>query len=162
MALRAKSQRVRPGPHKITSPSAATTLTPLPGRAIGPSTRQEAASLLEILNSIVMTKGSARVALEIEPQHSIATIFIEKRQAEGRVRSKHLKSEFPSRPVGRILNEDANAAVERICSDSDCAQTGRSCSSTQYWMQVSWETLVAVAATESDRCFGCSTRQAWA
>jgi three-Cys-motif partner protein len=85
--------------------------------------RQEAASLLEIPELDVMTKGSARVALEIEPPFD-RYIFIEKRRRRSSA-LEHLKSEFPNRPI-EILNEDANAAVQRICRDTDWRRTGRS------------------------------------
>jgi three-Cys-motif partner protein len=108
--------------------------------------RQEAASLLEIPELDVMTNGSARVALEIEPPFD-RYIFIEKRRRRSSA-LEHLKSEFPNCAI-EILNEDANAAVQRICRDTDWRSNRAVLFLDPYGMQVSWETLVAVASTKA-------------
>jgi three-Cys-motif partner protein len=108
--------------------------------------RQEAASLMEIPELDVMTKGSARVALEIEPPFD-RYIFIEKRRRRSSA-LEHLKSEFPNCAI-EILNEDANAAVQRICRDTDWRSNRAVLFLDPYGMQVSWETLVAVASTKA-------------
>jgi three-Cys-motif partner protein len=108
--------------------------------------RQEAASLMEIPELDVMTKGSVRVALEIEPPFD-RYIFIEKRRRRSSA-LEHLKSEFPNRAI-EILNEDANTAVQRICRDTDWRSNRAVLFLDPYGMQVSWETLVAVAATKA-------------
>jgi len=71
------------------------------------------------------------------------------------------KSEFPNRAI-EILNEDANAAVQRTCRDTDWRSNRAVLFLDPYGMQVSWETLVAVAATKAIDVCGCSTRQVWA
>src|SRR5580704_2316600 len=108
--------------------------------------RQEAASLLDIPELDVLTKGSARVALEIEPPFH-RYIFIEKRRRRSSA-LEHLKSEFPNRSI-EILNEDANTAVQRICRDTDWRSNRAVLFLDPYGMQVSWETLVAAAATKA-------------
>jgi three-Cys-motif partner protein len=108
--------------------------------------RQEAASLMDIPELDIMAKGSARVALEIDPPFD-RYIFIEKRRRRSSA-LEHLKSEFPSRAI-EILNEDANTAVQRICRDSDWRSNRAVLFLDPYGMQVSWETLVAVASTKA-------------
>jgi three-Cys-motif partner protein len=108
--------------------------------------RQQAARLLEIPELDVLTKGSARIALEIEPPFD-RYIFIEKRRRKSSA-LEHLKSEFPNREV-RIFNEDANSAVKRVCRDTDWRSTRAVVFLDPYGMQVSWETLVAVASTKA-------------
>jgi three-Cys-motif partner protein len=108
--------------------------------------RQEAASLLDLPELDVMTKGSARVALEIEPPFD-RYIFIEKRRRRSSALN-HLKLEFPNRAI-EILNEDANTAVQWICRDTDWRSNRAVLFLDPYGMQVSWETLVAVAATKA-------------
>ena len=108
--------------------------------------RQEAATLMDIPELDVMAKGSARVALEIDPPFD-RYIFIEKRRRRSSA-LEHLKSEFPSRAI-EILNEDANTAVQWICRDSDWRSNRAVLFLDPYGMQVSWETLVAVASTKA-------------
>jgi three-Cys-motif partner protein len=78
--------------------------------------RQEAQAILEIPELDAMTKGSARVALEVEPSFD-RYVFIEKRHRRSSA-LEDLKSEFPNRAI-EILNEDANAAVQRICRETN-------------------------------------------
>jgi three-Cys-motif partner protein len=108
--------------------------------------RQEAASLMEIPELDVMTNGSARLALEIEPPFD-RYIFIEKRRRRSSA-LEHLKSEFSDRTM-EILNEDANEAVRRICRDTNWRSNRAVLFLDPYGMQVFWETLVDVAATEA-------------
>jgi three-Cys-motif partner protein len=108
--------------------------------------RQEAATLMEIPELDDMTKGSARVALEIEPPFD-RYIFIEKGQRRSSA-LEHLKAEYPGRDT-KILNEDANAAVQRICRNTDWSSNRAVLFLDPYGMQVSWETLVAVATTKA-------------
>jgi three-Cys-motif partner protein len=61
---------------------------------------------------------------------------------------EYLKSEFPNRAID-ILNEDANAAVQRICRDTDWRSNRAVLFLDPYGMQVAWETLAAVAATKA-------------
>jgi three-Cys-motif partner protein len=108
--------------------------------------RQQTSSLLEIPELDEMTKGSARVALEIEPPFD-RYIFIEKRQSRSSA-LELLKSEFPDRAI-EILNEDANTAVQRICCETRWRSNRAILFLDPYGMRVSWETLEAVAATKA-------------
>ena len=108
--------------------------------------RQEAAALLDMPDLDEITKGSARIALEIEPPFA-RYIYIEKRQRRSSA-LEHLRSEFPNRAI-EILNEDANAAVQRICCETDWRFSRAVLFLDPYGMQVSWETLEAVAATKA-------------
>ena len=78
--------------------------------------RQETATLMDMPDLDEMTKGSARIALEVEPPFT-RYIYIEKRQRRSSA-LEHLKSEFPNRTID-ILNKDANSAVQQICRDTD-------------------------------------------
>ena len=48
-----------------------------------------------------------------------------------------------------ILNEDANTAVQRICASTNWHNNRAVLFLDPYGMQVSWETLAAVAATKA-------------
>jgi three-Cys-motif partner protein len=108
--------------------------------------RQEAQAILEIPELDAMTKGSARVALEVEPSFD-RYIFIEKRHRRSSALG-HLKSEFPNRTI-EILNEDANAAVQRICRETNWRSNRAVLFLDPYGMQVSWKTLVSAAETKA-------------
>jgi three-Cys-motif partner protein len=108
--------------------------------------RQQAARLMQTPELDRMTKGSARVALEIEPPFDRFT-FIEKRRRRSSA-LEHLKCEFPDRAI-QILNEDANVAVQRICDCTDWRSNRAVLFLDPYGMQVSWETLAAVASTRA-------------
>jgi len=109
-------------------------------------TLQQTASLLDIPGLDEMTKGSVRVALEINPPFD-RYVFIEKRQSRSSVLER-LKSEFSARTI-EILNEDANVAVQRICAQTDWRTNRAVLFLDPYGMQVSWETLEAVAKTRA-------------
>jgi three-Cys-motif partner protein len=108
--------------------------------------QQAAATLMGIPELGEVTKGSVRVALEVEPRFD-RYIFIEKRRGRTSALEK-LKAEFPGREID-ILNEDANAAVQRICRVTNWRSHRAVLFLDPYGMQVSWATLEAVAATKS-------------
>lgn len=93
-----------------------------------------------------ITKGSAWLALEIEPAFD-RYIFVEKRRTRTSA-LEELKAEFSGRKV-EILNEDANTAVQRICGETDWRSNRAVLFLDPYGMQVSWATLEAVAATNA-------------
>src|SRR5205814_7013899 len=74
-------------------------------------------------------------------------IYIEKQQRRSSA-LEHLRSQFPARSI-EILNEDANTAVQRICGETDWRFNRAVLFLDPYGMQVSWETLEAVAATKA-------------
>jgi three-Cys-motif partner protein len=102
--------------------------------------------LFELPELDSMTKGSARVALEIEPPFH-EYIFIEKSRRHASA-LEQLKNEYPSRNI-KILNEDANEAIQRICREQDWRFNRAVLFLDPYGMQVSWETLHAAAATKA-------------
>jgi three-Cys-motif partner protein len=110
------------------------------------ATREETATLMEIPELDEITKGSARIALEIDPPFG-RYICVEKRQSRSRT-LKNLKSEFPDKRI-EILTGDANEAVQRICRETDWRKNRAVLFLDPYGMQVSWETLEAVAATKA-------------
>jgi three-Cys-motif partner protein len=91
-------------------------------------------------------KGSARVALEIDPPFH-GYVFIEKRQRRSSS-LQQLKAEFPARQI-EVLTEDANDAVQRICRDWSWRSNRAVLFLDPYGMQVSWETLSVVARTKA-------------
>jgi three-Cys-motif partner protein len=110
------------------------------------SKRREVSTLLEVPDLDNMTKGSARVALEIDPPFN-RYIFIEKRTSRASA-LEQLKSEYAAQNI-EILNEDANTAVQRICANTNWRNNRAVLFLDPYGMQVSWETLAAVAATKA-------------
>jgi three-Cys-motif partner protein len=103
-------------------------------------------SLLGMPELDEITKGSARVALEIDPPFD-RHIFIEKQQQRSSALAQ-LRSEFPERDI-EVLNEDANAAVQRICRNTNWRANRAVLFLDPYGMQVSWETLETVADTKA-------------
>lgn len=110
------------------------------------SKREEGQRLFDLPELDAMTKGSARVALEIEPPFH-KYIFIEKRKQRSSA-LELLKEEYPSRNI-EVLNEDANEAIQRICRTHDWTFDRAALFLDPYGMQVTWETMQAVAETEA-------------
>jgi three-Cys-motif partner protein len=108
--------------------------------------RREIATLLEIPEFDEVTKGSARIALEIDPSFD-RYVFIEKRQRRSSALA-YLKRDFPERNI-EILTGDANEEVQRICRETDWRRTRAVLFLDPYGMQVSWEMLETVAATKA-------------
>jgi three-Cys-motif partner protein len=110
------------------------------------ASQQQVASLLEVPELGEVTKGSARVALEIDPPFDLY-VFIEKRQRRSSA-LEQLRSDYPNRTI-EIVNEDANTAVRRICHETDWRTSRAVLFLDPYGMQVSWQTLEAAAATKA-------------
>ena len=108
--------------------------------------RREAATLMEIPELDEITKGSARIALEIDPPF-YRYIYVEKRQSRSRT-LEDLKREFPDRRI-EVLTGDANEAVQRICRETDWRKNRAVLFLDPYGIQVSWETLEAAAGTKA-------------
>jgi three-Cys-motif partner protein len=89
--------------------------------------------------------GSARIALNVEPAFHRFT-FIEKKPTKVKDLLK-LKDDFPTKDI-RIEQGDANTWVQSICRESwDYRRAVLFLD--PFGMQVSWQTLEAVAATRS-------------
>lgn len=110
------------------------------------SKRREVSRLFEVPELDDMTKGSARVALEIDPPFN-RYIFIEKRTSRASA-LEQLRSDYVGQNI-EILNEDANTAVQRICANTNWRNNRAVLFLDPYGMQVSWDTLAAVAATKA-------------
>lgn len=90
-------------------------------------------------------EGSARISLQIEPEFK-KYIFIEKHQKK--VQELHrLKEEFQNKNI-QIINEDANKYVQSICN-KDWSQHRAVMFLDPYGMQVSWNTIQAIASTKA-------------
>jgi three-Cys-motif partner protein len=93
-----------------------------------------------------MTKGSATMALEVEPPFD-NYVFIEKRRSRSSALAR-LKDQFPTRGIV-VLEEDANEAIQRICRGNDWRFNRAVLFLDPYGMQVSWDTLRAAAVTKA-------------
>jgi three-Cys-motif partner protein len=106
----------------------------------------QASTFFELPELEKMTKGSARVALEIEPPFH-RYIFIEKRKVRTSALEK-LKADFPNRNID-VRHKDANEEIQRICRETDWRSNRAVLFLDPYGMQVEWETLRAAAATKA-------------
>lgn len=110
------------------------------------STRSRDQMSLDLPDLDAVLKGSARVALEIEPPYD-GYIFIEKSKSKAEALGA-LKAEFPTRAI-EVVQEEANAAIQRLCRSTNWRSNRAVLFLDPYGMQVSWETLIAVAATKA-------------
>jgi three-Cys-motif partner protein len=92
--------------------------------------------------------GSARIALQVEPRFH-KYIFIEadpQRYAE----LEKLRDEFPEKRDDIILkNEEANAYLQDLCGNRDWRRRRAVLFLDPYGMQVTWETVEAIARTKA-------------
>jgi three-Cys-motif partner protein len=108
--------------------------------------RRETLPLLELPEFDAVAKGSARLALEVEPPfHRYILIERATRRAS---ELTALKTEFPSRNV-EIINADANDAIAELCETTSWPSTRGVVFLDPYGLQVTWDTLVAIARTEA-------------
>jgi len=91
-------------------------------------------------------KGSARIALEVEPSFR-RFIFIE-RQVDRVSELEALRAEFPAKDV-QIEQGDANAFLKEWCRDTDWKKHRAVVFLDPYGMQVAWQTLEALARTKA-------------
>ncbi|TPM25064.1 three-Cys-motif partner protein TcmP [Mesorhizobium sp. B2-3-5] len=105
----------------------------------------------------ITTPGSARIAIEIDPpMHSIVLI----EQDSSRFSElKNLVDEYPDRKI-IVRNGDANKLVQRLCVNTTWRGSdivGRGIRGVifldPYGMEVSWETVEAIAKTEALDCW---------
>jgi three-Cys-motif partner protein len=108
--------------------------------------RRETLPLLDLPEFDAVAKGSARLALEVEPPfHRYILIERATRRAS---ELTGLKTEFPSRNV-EIINADANDAIAELCETTSWPGTRGVVFLDPYGLQVTWDTLVAIARTEA-------------
>lgn len=108
--------------------------------------RRESLPLLELPEFDAVAKGSARLALEVEPPFH-RYILIERatrRASELTV----LQTEFPNRNI-EIINDDANNAIAEVCKTTSWRGTRGVVFLDPYGLQVTWDTLVAIARTKA-------------
>jgi three-Cys-motif partner protein len=102
--------------------------------------------LLDLPEFEAVRKGSARLALEVEPPfHRYVLIERATRRASDLTA---LKAEFSGREI-EIINKDANDAIGEICRTTNWRITRGVVFLDPYGLQVSWATLVAISKTES-------------
>lgn len=94
-------------------------------------------------------KGSARIALEIEPSFA-KYIFVESNRSHFAALKK-LENDFPDKADRmRFIKDDANQAIVRLCEkEIDWNENRAVLFVDPYGLQVSWSTIEAVARTES-------------
>lgn len=108
--------------------------------------RRESLPLLDLPEFEAVAKGSARLALEVEPPfHRYILIERATRRAS---ELTALKSEFPSREI-EIINDDANDAIAMVCKTTSWRGTRGVVFLDPYGLQVTWDTLVAIARTKA-------------
>lgn len=93
-----------------------------------------------------LKKGSARIALEVEPQFD-RYIFVEqnaKRVAE----LESLDKKFPGRDI-RVERAEANSFIRAWCAETDWKRNRAVVFLDPYGMQVDWTTVEAIASTKA-------------
>jgi three-Cys-motif partner protein len=106
--------------------------------------RRETLPLLALSEFEAIVKGSARLALEVEPPFN-RHVLIE-RATRRASELTALKSEFPARKI-EIINDDANDAIVALCKETNWRRTRGVAFLDPYGLQVTWDTLVAIART---------------
>lgn len=92
--------------------------------------------------------GSARVALEIEPEFD-QYIFIEKNKKRFE-ELRSLKDEFTKRGRSiRVINGDSNVHIKDICQEYDWHNNHAVLFLDPFGMQVEWKTIDAIAETRA-------------
>ncbi len=108
--------------------------------------RRETLPLLDLPEFEAVAKGSARLALEIEPPfHRYILIERATRRAS---ELAELKKEFPNRNI-EIINADANDAIAELCRTTSWPGTRGVVFLDPYGLQVTWDTLVVIARTKA-------------
>jgi three-Cys-motif partner protein len=108
--------------------------------------RRETLPLLDLPEFDAVAKGSARLALEIEP--AFHRYFLIERATRRASELATLKSEFPSRKI-EVINADANDAIVELCQKTNWRATRGVVFLDPYGLQVTWDTLVAIARTKA-------------
>lgn len=91
--------------------------------------------------------GSARIALQVEPRFH-KYIFVEKDPRKAAELEK-LKAEFPDKAGDIVVKEgNANASVQELCR-ANWTKRRAALFIDPFGMQLSWETLVAIARTRA-------------
>jgi three-Cys-motif partner protein len=106
--------------------------------------RRETSPLLDLPEFDAVMKGSARLALEVEPPfHRYILIERVTRRASELVA---LRDEFPNRNID-VINADANDAIADLCKATNWRSSRGVVFLDPYGLQVTWDTLVGIART---------------
>ncbi len=108
--------------------------------------RLESQPLLDLPELDAIAKGSARLALEVEPPFD-RYVLIEK-AAHRASELSALLEEYPGRSVA-IVNADANEAIADVCRGTNWRATRGVVFLDPYGLQVAWETLVRISETRA-------------
>jgi three-Cys-motif partner protein len=108
--------------------------------------RRKTLPLLDLPEFDAVAKGSARLALEVEPPFHRYILIERATRRAGELTA--LKSEFPTRQI-EIVNDDANHAIAALCKVTNWSNTRGVVFLDPYGLQVTWDTLVAIAQTKS-------------
>jgi len=112
--------------------------------------RGKAAALddVEDLDAEALQKGSARIALEVDPSFN-RYVFIEKRARRAK-ELESLRGEFPGKVSAiQIERADANEYLKKWCEQTDWQKHRAVVFLDPYDMQVDWTTIEAIAATKA-------------
>lgn len=102
---------------------------------------------LEIVDTVRLLDGSARMALMVEPRFD-KYIFIEKNRDRCNELSA-LRTEFPDRAASiQIYEGDANEEIQKLCR-ANWAHHRAVMFLDPYGLQVDWKTIEAIAATKA-------------
>lgn len=116
-----------------------------------PTKLDEGTSLFEEFKETdQFAKGSARIALEIDPPFT-RYVFIEKDPRKFAELKRMIETDFPSK-IAEIdfRNDDANVAIPELCRSTEHWRRNRAVLFLDpYGMQVDWTTLAAVAQTRA-------------
>jgi len=108
--------------------------------------RRSTLPLLELPEFEEVAKGSARLALEVDPAFD-RYVLIE-RATRRASELAFLASDFPSRRV-EIINADANDTITELCRNTDWNRARGVVFLDPYGLQVHWDTLAAIARTKA-------------
>ena len=108
--------------------------------------RRESLPLLDLPEFDAVAKGSARLALEVEPPfHRYVLIERATRRAS---ELGELRTEYPNRIID-VINADANEAIADLCKRTNWRSTRGIIFLDPYGLQLTWETLVAISRTKA-------------
>lgn len=108
--------------------------------------RRESLPLLDLPELDAITKGSARLALEVNPPFD--TYVLIERAARRASELSALVQAYPDRNI-TVLNADANQAIVDLCQITNWRETRAVVFLDPYGLQVAWDTLVAISRTKA-------------
>jgi three-Cys-motif partner protein len=111
----------------------------------------EPGNLFEELNQSAVAEfldGSARIALQVAPRFH-KYIFIEKSRRKT-VELEKVRDEFPNKAADIVIaNAEANAYLQELCLNRSWERRRAVLFVDPFGMQLSWETVVAIAKTKA-------------